>query len=255
MVRSAMPCIGSWNSLSGPYVCRSHVLWYLNLLPAQTGFCRACWRHRLCCMHFRISAGKRSWQGAFPEESEPRASFTSSSVVQNIQLLQNRLAFYDVHQGFFRHHLSGIQLKIIVYKALFLLRSVLDNYLGCSRFEGGCFLLRRTKCLIDSFYIDLVLPVSKANWMLAQSWGQASIHLHNFWCIVCKLLRAACIASRFCPLEQAFYAANEVSWAFPAPDFLFFFFPTRLLRTGFFLAIYFVGINKNFRLFILVRVT
>ena len=81
----------------------------------------------------------------------------------NIQLLQNRLAFYDVHQGFFRHHLSGIQLKIIVYKALFLLRSVLDNYLACSRFEGGCFLLRRTKCLVDSFYIALVLPVSKAN--------------------------------------------------------------------------------------------
>ena len=115
------------------------------------------------------------------------------------------------------------QLKIIVYKALFLLRSVLDNYLACSRFEGGCFLLRRTKCLLDSFYIVLVLPVSKANWMLAQSWGQASIHLHNVWCVVCKLLRAACIASRFCPLEQAFYAANEVSWAFPAPDFLFFF--------------------------------
>ena len=164
--------------------------------------------------------------------------------------------YYDVHQGFFRHHLSGIQLKIIVYKALFLLRSVLDNYLACSRFEGGCFLLRRTKCLVDSFYIALVLPVSKANWMLAQSWGQASIHLHNVWGIVSKLLRAACIASRFCPLEQAFYAANEVSCAFPAPDFLFFFFfPTRLLRRGFFLAIYFVGIKKNFRLFILVRVT
>ena len=79
----------------------------------------------------------------------------------NIQLLQNRLAFYDVHQGFFRHHLSGIQLKIIVYKALFLLRSVLDNYLACSRFEGGCFLLRRTKCLVDSFYIALVLPVQQ----------------------------------------------------------------------------------------------
>ena len=151
----------------------------------------------------------------------------------NIQLLQNRLAFYDVHQGFFRHHLSGIQLKIIVYKALFLLRSVLDNYLACSRFEGGCFLLRRTKCLLDSLYIALVLPVSTADWMLAQSWGQASIHLHNVWCIFCKLLRAACRASRFCSLEQAFYAANEVSCAFPAPDFLSF-FPTRLLRTGIF---------------------
>ena len=161
MVRSVMPCIGSWNSLSGPYVCRSHVLWYLNLLPAQTGFCRACWRHRLCCMHFRISAGKRSWQGAFPRGKRTQGLFHLLFCRFNIQLLQNRLAFYDVHQGFFRHHLSGIQLKIIVYKALFLLRYVLDNYLACSRFEGGCFLLRRTKCLVDSFYIALVLPVQQ----------------------------------------------------------------------------------------------
>ena len=36
--------------------------------------------NRLCCMHFRISAGKPSRQGAYPEEGEPRASFTSSSV-------------------------------------------------------------------------------------------------------------------------------------------------------------------------------
>ena len=65
--------------------------------------------------------------------------------------------------------LPGIQLKIIVYKALLLLRSVLDNYLACSRFEGGCFLLRRTKCLLDSLYIALVIPVSTADQMLAQS--------------------------------------------------------------------------------------
>ena len=116
-------------------------------------------------------------------------------------------------QCFQRHHiLSGRQLRVIMYyPPLHLLRSVLD-YLPCSKITGGCFFLRRTKCLLDFIvHMALIIAVSTAEWILAQISGQYSFAqglLHR-----CTWLRAASRACRqFVHLGRSFIQVSLFSF-------------------------------------------
>ena len=130
-------------------------------------------------------------------------------------------------------------------KALLLLCSFLDNYLACSRFEGGCFLLRRTKCLVDSFYIALVLPV--------QQQTHANTELRSSQYSFAQRLVQTVEPLGFAHLRRPIMHPTKKAVLFPPQISCLFFYEVASGR--FFLAIYLVGIKKNFRLFIPARVT